>query len=198
MMPRPVHQSSLHDYHQWLDANTHAPRFSNDNLAPQPFALTLYRDPGAGARSLGIMVASYLNEVDPIAPGRWAAFDETALGDIVNHQLESSSAGPKDASITRFPLTDPKDQRHAPREQSMLNLVSTGAVVLVDNDAHRITLDHPRVFHVRLAGSDSPEAATTQFHLTVNTERMSQHTAVRVIADSALEWAVQSQRSSQA
>jgi hypothetical protein len=195
-MPDPAHQTSLTDYRHWLDRNAHAPHTVIDNTGPKPFALTIYRDPGAGARPLGRMIASYLNEVDPIAPARWASFDESALQEIAAHKTNRLDPGNERPGIARFPLTNQDGRQHTPIEQSILNLVSTGAFVLVDNEAHRTTLAHPRVFHVRLAGSDSPEAATTHFHLTVNTRRMSQHTAVRVIADSALEWAVQPLQSS--
>ncbi|MEM8954660.1 MAG: hypothetical protein AAGD22_10955 [Verrucomicrobiota bacterium] len=149
-----------------LDTRFH---FHEDD--PYPFAITLYRNPGAGAIPLGRRIAHYLNEVDPITPGRWLTFDETALEAV----LQNPSP----------PISSPSQKNDA----ALVSLVSAGAVVIVDNNAHSITINHPRVFHVRLAGSDSPETATTRFHLTVNTKRMSQHTAVRVIADSALEWA---------
>ena len=196
MIPDPAPPSSLQDYRQWLHANAHPPHSAIDTGGLEPFAVTIHRDPGAGARLLGRMVADYLTEVDPIAPGRWASFDESILEGIIAHELDAITASHQNPAIARFPLTDSSRQQHTSRRQSFLNLVSTGAVVLVDNEAHRFTLDHPRVFHVRLAGSDSPEAATTHFHLTVNTQRMSEHTAVRVIADSALEWAVQPSQAS--
>jgi hypothetical protein len=182
----------LSDYHRWLQANSRPPHSLAEPPELEPFALTIYRDPGAGARSLGLMVAAYLNEVDPIAPGRWAAFDESSLSEITNHHGTSDES----RSVSPIPSTKSSHQQLTPRELSVLDLVSTGSVVLVDNEAHCLTLDATRVFHIRLAGSDSPEAATTRFHLTVNTGRMSQHTAIRVIADSALEWAVQPLHSS--
>ncbi|MEM7146010.1 MAG: hypothetical protein AAF591_12810 [Verrucomicrobiota bacterium] len=147
---------------------------SNSAQTLIPFAITIYRDRGAGAVQLGELIADYLNEVDPISPGQWTAWNEQSLHERLNPKHHT-----------------PQKPNHPISERSILSFIAHGAVILVDNSAHLATSDHPRTFNVRIAGSDSPHAATTRFHLTVNTRRMSQHTAVRVIADSALEWAIQ-------
>ncbi len=153
---------------QWIENRRW---FRDEDLA---FSVAL-----AGARrhcaKLGPAIAAHLGDADPAAPGGWLYFDDALLKRIATPRSLSALA-------RAFPEACPAGPPHGGRHCGLLASVASigGAVFALPEDCSNLR-GHAALF---VASLSEPGG-----HLAVDLERLGAQTAVRVIADSALEWA---------
>lgn len=199
-------------------------------------SLTLSRQAGARANTIGRHVVQYLDQFDETADHGWAVVDQRLVAQVIeDHKLPDSVAQylPEDV---RDPVSDTLEEILGLHPsswtlfhytvQTIRKLCALGNVIVVGRGANLVTADFPNTFHVRLVGSvenrirqaregyrmadaearvwvketDHARARyvkrhlgadiedPTTYHMILNTDRLSNSLAARIIGDSLLEW----------
>ena len=151
----------------------------------KPFAIALSGPLGLKLSPLALQLASYLAEFDEVSEGHWAVFD-----DAVTRALGPS--GEKRSSACRcLKGSCPCTANSALPSPTITKIAESGRAILIQQDAIKHTQSMARVFRVLLfserLGAD--DTRPSPYHLSVNMTQLQDDIAVRVIGDSALEWA---------
>ncbi|HEY5895587.1 MAG TPA: cytidylate kinase-like family protein [Chthoniobacterales bacterium] len=122
--------------------------------------ITISRETGAGAVTIGQVVADYLQARQKEGQSPWAVFDRNLVEKVLeDHGLQKTLAEhmPEDvASRVRSVVEEILGVHPAPgtlvdaTSHTILKLASLGNVVLVGRGSHLITAQLKHVFHVRL------------------------------------------------
>ena len=130
-----------------------------------PFrALTISRQAGSGAHTIGEQVAALLKSRFPKDPCPWAVFDRNLVAKVMEeHHLPKSMAQfmPEDRISEISDTMDELFGLHPPSwdlvrktSESILHLAELGHVIIIGRGASVITAKMDDVFHVRLVGSE--------------------------------------------
>ncbi len=152
----------------------------------RPF-LTLSRETGAGATTLGRELLPRLDREFPVPGHPWVLLDRDLLAHaLTHHQLPTSLANylPEDriseiqAAIGELVGLHPSlwqlEQKVA---EAILQLAHVGQVILVGRAAHLITGDLPAGLHVRLVASTETRTARVAAALGSDPEQAAAHLA---------------------
>jgi hypothetical protein len=199
-------------------------------------SLTLSRQAGARANTIGKRLVQYLDQFDETADHGWAVVDQRLVAKVIeDHKLPDSVAQylPEDV---RNPVSDTLEEILGLHPsswtlfhytvQTIRKLCALGNVIVVGRGGNLVTGDFPNTFHVRLVGAvenrvrqaregygmnaaearnwvketdhararyvkrhlDSDIDDPVGYHLVINTDRISDSLAARIIGDSLLEW----------
>lgn len=213
----------------------HAAAYQEQETHPSPCAVTFSRQTGAGAITVGRLLAEFL-EMEQGGDERypWAVFDRNLVQKVLKDNSLPQSLAPHMPEDARSRLDEFFEElfgvhpaistlvQHT--NHTILRLASVGNVVLVGRGAHLVTAHLRHAFHVRLVAPlafrtahiaayyhmSKEEAAAyiekkdsarvrylrrhfkaplydpLQFHLTINTGRISFGDAARVIGEAVL------------
>lgn len=125
-----------------------------------PRAITISRETGAGALTIGQLLAEYLQARQNEGQSPWAVFDRNLVEKVLeDHGLQKTLAEhmPEDVAPRIRNVVEEILGVHPPpwtlvenTSRTILKLASLGNVVLVGRGAHLITAHLKHVFHVRL------------------------------------------------
>ena len=168
--------SALNEFQDWLESR----RWTRADERPFSIAIECGNRPACDQIASGI--ARYLSEVHAGSPNGWLYFGP---------DLVTAIAGDKTASdlSEAFPELVAKERKPCDGARCGLlsNLARIGGAVLSLTDACRSLRSHPDLFVV---GLHHPESGPMErADLILDLDRIDPRTAVRVAADSALEWA---------
>jgi len=168
-------------YHRWLECR----RWS---LAEdRPFSIGLEGSDAGICTEIGLEVAKYLCDVDGDAPGGWLFFGEDIVSRVATERgiAALAEAFPEIASRSYTPCSE--------RRCGFLSDVTRlGGAVLFLPHACKSLRNHSDLFvaGIQSGGPDGEGGSDVRGDLTIDLERIGRDTAIRVIADSALEWAL--------
>ncbi len=157
----------------WLDRH----RWARDD--DPPFSVALACPDRELCAELGSLIAEHLSDVHSGTPSGWLYFDEQTL-------LEAKAS--PDLAETLSPPGRAPFPGGCPGRCGLLSGISRmGAAVIYLPDACRSLHNHPAIFvaGLRPPGDDGHAGGD----LSIDLSRIATTTAVRMIADSALEWA---------
>ena len=205
-------------------------------------SLTLSRQAGARAASIGEQLVQYLDQFDETADHGWAVVDQRLVAKVIeDHKLPDSVAQYLPENV-RNPISDTLEEILGLHPsswslfhytvQTIRKLCALGNVIVVGRGGNLATADFPNTFHVRLVGSvknrvrqardgygmgeaeaqkwvkqtdhararyvkrhlESDIDDPTNYHLILNTDRLCDSLAAKIIGDSLLEWAASGER----
>jgi cytidylate kinase len=125
-------------------------------------SITLSRETGAGAHTLGDKLADYLNARKGKAEPRWTVFDKNLVQQVLeDHDLpgylekfmpEDKSSHIKDAFGDWLGAHPPNWELMKHTQETIYRLARMGHTILVGRGANIITRDLPNILHLRLVG----------------------------------------------
>ncbi len=164
---------SLNLCKSYLDSHLRSLSVAHDGpgrVARPPF-VTLSRETGAGAITLSVELAAWLNANDRQATAPWTVFDKNLVGKVLeDHHLSSRLAEfiPEDrvseieaAMRELLGLHPPLTTLHQQLAETILGLAQMGRCILVGRGANIITASQSGGFHARLVGSLEKKIART-------------------------------------
>ncbi len=152
------------------------------------FAIALVVPPSSNGVTLGRSLAEYLNEFDEDEAGNWAAFDESVTQALskVEHPMLKRECQCSHGDCPCQVMANEREQRSLVRR-----IAEAGNAVLLHRGVERLTEGLPQVFQVLLHQDENLKGADiASFHLTLNMARVEDDCAVRIVGDSALDWAL--------
>ena len=168
------------DHLEWGVANEfHAPA--------RRFAVALAASRNIDLQPLGRRLVEYLTQFDEAAHGQWAFFDDSVTDVLSDMDRFNKRDG---CSCLKGSCPCKESVAHKTNKHAIQSIAETGGAVLIQRDSITHTQGMEQVFQVLLFDRAALELKdNSPFHLALNLERLSEDYAVRVIADSALEWA---------
>ena len=138
-------------------------------------AVTISRETGSRAVTIGKILAGYLDEVLPGSGYQWTVFDENLVGRVLSdHNLpkrlegylkEDRVGGLTDTIEEILGLHPSSWTLFHHTVETVVKLASLGQVILVGRGANLMTASMPGVLHVRLIGSiDLRIAQVCRYH----------------------------------
>lgn len=150
--------SPLESFHHYLQAQATVPGKQRE---PQPLAITISREAGAGAVTIAGMIAERIRALETSSESRpWTVFDANLAEEVLkDHHLpdklarfmEEAARPPVDTAVAELLGLTPSPWTLVQlTTETILRLASLGHVILVGRGANIITARMPQVFHVRL------------------------------------------------
>ena len=148
-----------------------------------PFSIAIQCADGATCSEISSRVADYLSEVHAGSQHGWLFFDANLL-----HELDEGSNWPE--LVEAFPEASPTGGSAGSERPPLLrDIAHIGGAVLAIADARATLGMSSDLFVVSLRSAGPGAVEVTEADITLDLSRINVPTAVRVIADSALEWA---------
>ena len=161
----------------WLESR----RWSRAEEAP--FSIALQCTDGEICAQIGGEIAQYLSEVHVGSPHGWLFFEPKLLKMLLDKEIRADL-------VEFFPDIAARTSDLGAGEPSLLlDIVRIGGAVLALPEARARSGDYPDLFVVGLTDSAPGAVRPSNADLILDLSRINRRTAVRVIADSALEWA---------
>ena len=174
--------SAYTQFHRWLESRTW------HREEDYPFSIGIEGSDEDICTELGLEVAAYLSTADAHAPGGWLYFGEELVSKVATKTgiAELTNAFPDISTRDYSPCSE--------RRCGFLSDVARlGGAVLYLPSACRSLRDAPDLFVAGIQNRSLHHGDPSDFvhgDITVDLGRIGNETAVRVIADSALEWAL--------
>jgi len=148
-----------------------------------PFAIALQCTDREICAQIGGEIAQYLSEVHAGSPHGWLFFEPNLLEMLSDKEIRADL-------VEFFPdISARSNDSGSGKSSPLLDIVRIGGAVLALPEARALSGDYPDLFVVGLT-DDTPGAVhPSNADLILDLSRIDLRTAVRVIADSALEWA---------
>ena len=148
-----------------------------------PFSIAIQCADGDTGSEVASRVAAYLSEVHAGSQDGWLFFEPGLLDDL------GEGSTWRDL-VEAFPeASDPTGSPGDGRPALLRDIAHIGGAVLALPEARALLGTSPDLFVVGLRKAEPGMAEATDADIALNLSRINLPTAVRVIADSALEWA---------
>ncbi len=151
---------SLDEWRAYLLAQAREYRIERMEQRP---AITISRETGAGAITIGQMVTDSFQSLDNGRPHSWALFDQNIVKAVLENQglpkrleefiKEDGKPALEDAFEELLGLHPSTPALVQSVTRTILKLANAGGVVLIGRGAHIICAKLPHAFHVRLVAS---------------------------------------------
>jgi hypothetical protein len=150
-------------YQAYIASQVKRAREEGEHLGVSAPAVTLSRETGAGAITLGDKLAEYLNEISGASEHVWAVFDKNLIKQVLeDHGLpkrleqfmsEDKPSPVKDAIGDMLGIHPPSWELVKHTHETIYQLAKLGNCIIVGRGANIVTQELPNVLHFRLVGS---------------------------------------------